>query len=380
MDVIKTEPEVDPLIVQSPRDAEIEEAVFSSAEGKLWDQCVTGVKTECIDHSYDLTSEQDPCDLETVKEEMKVEVAIEDNEVCTDRNAVMQENSDSSQCDGIAQEEYAVIEQSSENYEFYNKPACESSTDCDKYDNQFKIADNNKSPSHNQRHGCLLRNEISDASNKCNVCGKILANPCSLKCHMRTHTGEKPYKCEVCGKCFSVPATLRRHARVHTGEKPFRCDICGMCFSDSSTFREHARVHTGEKPFACHICGKCFSVSSSLTRHALVHTGEKPFKCFECGTCFSSSTQLKIHVRLHTGEKPFKCDVCGKCFTVSGKLRVHARIHTGEKPFKCDICGKCFSVSSNFKKHARGHSAERSASSMVVELDPVEVLLGTRSS
>ncbi|XP_069669589.1 zinc finger protein 732-like isoform X3 [Periplaneta americana] len=142
-------------------------------------------------------------------------------------------------------------------------------------------------------------------------------------------------------------------------EKPFKCEFYSKCFWDSRSLRKHDRVHRGQKPFKCDVCGKCFSSSSNLRSHERLHSSEKPFKCDVCGKCFSVSGDLKKHERRHTGEKPFKCDVCGKCFSCSSNLRSHERRHSSEKPFKCDVCGKCFSVSSNQRRHELLHTGEK---------------------
>ncbi|XP_069671749.1 uncharacterized protein [Periplaneta americana] len=105
MDVIKKEPEVDPLAIQWSDDTYTAEKKPLSEDGNLLDLHVTGIKTECVDHSYDLTSdikaeetavptdflrtkckvEEELCDLDTVKDELKLEVTTEENEILTDR-------------------------------------------------------------------------------------------------------------------------------------------------------------------------------------------------------------------------------------------------------------------------------------------------------
>ncbi|XP_069672711.1 uncharacterized protein [Periplaneta americana] len=57
MDMIKEEPEVDPLATQSSDNTDTDEKKPLSEEGNLLDLHVTGIKTECVDNSYDFTSE-----------------------------------------------------------------------------------------------------------------------------------------------------------------------------------------------------------------------------------------------------------------------------------------------------------------------------------
>ncbi|XP_069670403.1 uncharacterized protein [Periplaneta americana] len=57
MDEIKMEPEVDLLGLEPHNTCEIKENTTLSEEGDLSHLQVPGIKTECLDHSYDLTSE-----------------------------------------------------------------------------------------------------------------------------------------------------------------------------------------------------------------------------------------------------------------------------------------------------------------------------------
>ncbi|XP_020038098.2 uncharacterized protein [Castor canadensis] len=190
---------------------------------------------------------------------------------------------------------------------------------------------------------------------KCNVCGKGLQYPSSLRIHERTHTGEKPYQCEQCGKAFSCLGSVRRHQRTHTGEKPYECKECGKVFSSLSGLQGHTIRHTGGGPYKCKECGKVFNSPSALRKHERTHTGEKPFSCKYCGKAFICSTSVRKHERTHTGEKPYECKRCGKAFISHSGLQGHMIRHTGEGPYKCKFCGKAFGSPSAVLRHESAH-------------------------
>ncbi|KAJ4425359.1 hypothetical protein ANN_27974 [Periplaneta americana] len=103
MDVIKMEPGSDPIGIQTSGIANIEEKKPLSEEANLLDLDVTKIKTECIDHRYDIKSEivfeesavpidfpmlkseaeEEFCELDQVKE-VKLEVTAEENAVLTE--------------------------------------------------------------------------------------------------------------------------------------------------------------------------------------------------------------------------------------------------------------------------------------------------------
>ncbi|XP_069696998.1 uncharacterized protein [Periplaneta americana] len=99
MDVVKMEPEFDPLAIPTCDNTDVEEKKPSREEVDLLTQHSTQIKGECVDHSYspaaEMTFEEarvpinftfvkceldDQCDLDRVKEELKVEVTEEEDE------------------------------------------------------------------------------------------------------------------------------------------------------------------------------------------------------------------------------------------------------------------------------------------------------------
>ncbi|XP_069670351.1 THAP domain-containing protein 3-like isoform X9 [Periplaneta americana] len=100
MDLIKMEPKVDPLAIETSNHTDVEKKVPLLEDINLVSLCPTQIKTECEDFSSDLTSDmtfeetavpinfqmvkceavEESYELDTVKEELKLEVTAEENE------------------------------------------------------------------------------------------------------------------------------------------------------------------------------------------------------------------------------------------------------------------------------------------------------------
>lgn len=74
-------------------------------------------------------------------------------------------------------------------------------------------------------------NEVKQSSvSLCPKCGTSFSTRFSYWNHMRTHRrkeGDEVFMCEVCGKLMSNPTTLKNHMMIHTGNRPHVCEICG---------------------------------------------------------------------------------------------------------------------------------------------------------
>ncbi|XP_069670182.1 uncharacterized protein [Periplaneta americana] len=110
MNVIKKEPEVDPLAIEWCDDTDTVEKKHLSEDGNVLDLHVTEIKTECMDQSYALKSEMTfeespvPIDFPVVKieakeetpeinkveDQIRLEVTAQEDEILSDRKELRQ--------------------------------------------------------------------------------------------------------------------------------------------------------------------------------------------------------------------------------------------------------------------------------------------------
>ncbi|KAJ4448823.1 hypothetical protein ANN_00214 [Periplaneta americana] len=396
MEVIKTEPEIDPLVVQNDNRNE-GEGVPLSTIGNFLKVNVSKIKVEPSEVNYSVVSnikveenedptlclltkfeaDDDSWSLDAIKKEpmpndTKEDVNFTDRSIQQHWHEVVESREFDVYEKSVQHYEMVVGTQTHQPYQFDgNSPAhYHKCAHCDEDFATLQLLKQHRRIIHPGqkpfkcdicvkaftrlqylKHHMLLHS--GEKFVQCDVCGKKFTSNSDFTQHARVHSKDNAYKCDICSKNFWLKSRLEYHIVMHMQEKPYKCEICGKGFVQSHCLKQHVFIHTLEKAFKCDICGKTFRQSSGLRQHVRFHVVDKLFKCDLCGKDFKTTSCLKEHVRVHTGEKPFECARCGKNFRQLTGLRYHMRIHTGEKPFKCDICGKEFIQSIHLKEHLR---------------------------
>uniref|UniRef100_H3BHN7 Zinc finger protein 408 n=1 Tax=Latimeria chalumnae TaxID=7897 RepID=H3BHN7_LATCH len=178
---------------------------------------------------------------------------------------------------------------------------------------------------------------------KCKQCDKAYGTKRDLREHEVLHTGERPFECDECGKTFARRPSLRIHKKIHRmkelnleNPKACKCVICEKELANPGSLRNHMRQmpelrrhlisHTGEAHL-CTVCGKALKDPHTLRAHERLHTGERPFKCEQCGKAYTLATKLRRHQKSHLEEKPYKCNLCGMGYTLMQSLKRHRLSH-----------------------------------------------------
>ncbi|KAJ4425953.1 hypothetical protein ANN_27579 [Periplaneta americana] len=403
MDVIKTEPKVDPLAIQTNdnTDVEQEEKKAVSEEGNLSHLEVSDMKTECGDHNYDIKTEIKVEDSTPVAISFPMVKSEVDNTILRKIFGPIQENETWRilNCrelrDIYKDPDIIALILRWLVHVLWRVPRCKRPLGRPRLRWQDQVYDNlstvggRQEDAENRDEDLFdvdrvqqeLKAEISSKEDEVfperivNNVGKRVSQECARvdrqEYHLTqygSHNGDNSnisdinhssIRCNLCNAVFVAPHSVKVHFDIHTDKNSFQCNVCGKYIFKLSDAKKHANLHTGGKPYHCNDCGKSFRKSWNFKIHTRMHAGERPFKCEVCGKCFLQLGILNRHVRIHGGERPFKCEECGICFSEKGHLSRHARTHNGERPFKCNVCFKCFGQSGQLRIHARIHTGER---------------------
>merc|ERR1712029_41874 len=104
----------------------------------------------------------------------------------------------------------------------------------------------------------------------CDICEIKLANPHSLKRHIKTvhnKSQSTENECKTCGKCFLYPYALREHSLSHSNERRVSCNSCGFMFKRAYDLTKHLRRAEVEQK--CEVCDTKFECKAGLQKHKL---------------------------------------------------------------------------------------------------------------
>ena len=112
---------------------------------------------------------------------------------------------------------------------------------------------------------------ISITLHRCNDCCMIFSHESQLQNHRFKHKMslyQLEYKCLDCGRSFTSEGRLNQHIKVHQNIKGlFVCDVCGKHLSSPKSLKRHKESHTRVQPYSCNVCGVKFTLIYNLIRH-----------------------------------------------------------------------------------------------------------------
>ncbi len=193
-----------------------------------------------------------------------------------------------------------------------------------------------------------------------------------------------------CGECGKVvlKESLMKHMRdVHELSNKKQCNVCGKTLSGPFSLKEHVNaVHNKQTRHCCSQCGKQFAHFSNMNRHIrLMHNKmvvtHRYVDCPVCGKVVQS-TSLKKHLStIHERRRDFKCSYCEKSFAQSYTLKEHtAAKHMFQYGHHCKLCGKAFAHKTNCGRHLKTVHRKEVASKFASEQDMIKQCVSTNSA
>ncbi|XP_069680781.1 zinc finger protein ZFP2-like isoform X2 [Periplaneta americana] len=398
MDVIKMEPNVDPLGTYTSDHTDIgEKKSVSLEEGTVLNPPVTGIKVEYLDPSYDLISEvklEPPESIMLPVRKCEAEIFIFFTLLTIVMDVIKQEpleTSDDTDQRWPLTEEGNMLNVAEIKFEYVDS-SYDVSSEVKHELSAGSIADlvkcEFKEGNSLNLQGAEIKTEFIEPSfdltsdTKLEETSVFLVGKCedeeeSIRGTVKEEiylqeTAEEdevlPQRIEIPQKEATCNSNSRQKGHVTIAQndmngvpsdKALDRQVAIEMSTRNQNLKQQSCNRKRDRTKECNTCGKVFRRREGLKVHLRSHTGEKPYKCDICDDVFAQSSSLKKHLRRHTGEKPYKCELCGKSFSCSSTLRFHVTLHTGEKAFKCDLCGKRFSQSGTLNRHAREHTGDK---------------------
>lgn len=224
----------------------------------------------------------------------------------------------------------------------------------------------------------------------CPICFKVLCGKFNLQGHIeRIHTKTSQFVCQFCAGAFNTKEKLQRHVvKEHfdqSGSEKLYCHFCNKSYIERSPLvahirfahlnvrlqkhcphcdyqtysvnmlKEHiGRAHMREQDweFSCPFCEKKFIMKCKMDDHIKgVHQKIRDVPCPKCGMCFRNNKQMEVHFTAIHNPGKFTCKHCNKVFTTDRYLAQHMKTHTQEG-YECPLCPyKKFSFVTTLRGH-----------------------------
>ncbi|XP_029448410.1 gastrula zinc finger protein XlCGF57.1-like isoform X2 [Rhinatrema bivittatum] len=248
------------------------------------------------------------------------------------------------------------------------------------------------------------RNQTTEQKCLCDICGRFISDPVTLKSHQISHTEERPFTNIDIGQTFSKKGKVLEQEESTTvggpkgGEleqeksSPVRGPKGELLEEEKSNIGrgpkgellEQEKSNTGEE-----LKGELLEQEKSNTEEGpkgeLLEqekstTGGKSFPCTE-----NRESLIRDYIKFNPQNFHFSCTECGKNFLCKAGLRRHQKIHSmGKKPFtrakrdknfnqkinlieqkihtnetfSCTVCGKSFRHKISLRRHKKMHKEE----------------------
>lgn len=192
-----------------------------------------------------------------------------------------------------------------------------------------------------------------DGRYECYICQKTLADPKTLKLHIRLHTGKNLKHCTICDRGFAKKNHLTRHMASHE-KKEYPCEQCQEVFDSLQERRVHiSREHPKPKPTVVKKTTKAATQDPDDAENSVKNDAEN-----ENGALQQSQDEAAIEFNIQNARQPngrYECHICQKSLADPKTLKLHIRLHTGQNLKHCPICQRGFAKKNHLTRHMASH-------------------------
>ncbi|XP_019637300.1 PREDICTED: zinc finger protein 879-like [Branchiostoma belcheri] len=131
---------------------------------------------------------------------------------------------------------------------------------------------------------------------QCSYCDKTFRSYAGYMMHRYVHVSDE-HTCKDCDLKFRTKTLLYHHRRkAHLPFKEYTCEVCGKVLESPRSLKDHRKIHMGDeaKVYKCAKCPASFKWAGSLRRHQNSHELLKT--CTICRKHYQGTRGLKRHM------------------------------------------------------------------------------------